>query len=202
MDGPGATMLALTDSFISPLGQFHIAVNEAGVVLCVDLRPQHAEHRWPPFITGHTADAHATAAVREQLMQYAAGERTQFDLPLAHQHNLIGTEFQRRAWDALLTILCGQTRSYAQQAAALSQPTAVRAVGMANSRNPISVIVPCHRVIGSSGALVGYAGGVDIKRRLLEHEGRMEGRVHTSAEPIMSTQHLMITDLPTAAALA
>lgn len=179
-------MHALTDSFISPLGQFHIAVSESGVVLCVDLRPQHAEHRWPPFITGHTPDAHATSAVREQLLQYAAGERTQFDLPLAHRCGLIGTEFQRRAWDALLTIPCGQTRSYAQQAAALSQPAAVRAVGMANSRNPISVIVPCHRVIGAAGALVGYAGGVETKRRLLEHEGRMVAKNSSAAPPLLA----------------
>lgn len=195
-------MHALTDSFISPLGQFHVAVNEAGVALCVDLRPQHAEHRWPPFITGQSPDTQATSAVREQVMQYAAGERTQFDLPLAHRCGLIGTEFQRRAWDALLTIPCGQTRTYAQQAATLNQPTAVRAVGMANSRNPIGVIVPCHRVIGSAGTLVGYAGGVDTKRRLLEHEGRMVGRVPTWAEPTMSTQHSVITALPITAAFA
>jgi O-6-methylguanine DNA methyltransferase len=84
---------------------------------------------------------------------------------------ITGTAFQRRAWAALRTIPAGQTRSYAQQAASIGQPTATRAIGSANCANPIAIIVPCHRVIGTAGALTGYAGGVERKAWLLAHEG-------------------------------
>lgn len=82
----------------------------------------------------------------------------------------MGTDFQRQAWSALIQIPYGQTRSYAQQAAVIGRPSAVRAVGAANGRNPIPVIIPCHRVIGSGGTLTGYAGGTELKARLLELE--------------------------------
>ena len=106
-------------------------------------------------------------SLSEQLAEYFAKERRDFDLPL----DPIGTDFQRLAWDALITIPYGEMRSYGQQAHAIGKPTAVRAVGAANGRNPLSIIVPCHRVIGASGKLTGYAGGLDRKRALLEHEG-------------------------------
>ncbi len=101
-----------------------------------------------------------------QLREYFAGSRTQFDLPLAPA----GTAFQLDAWTALRAIPYGETRSYTEQAAALGRPRAVRAVGSANGRNPIAIVVPCHRVVGSRGGLTGYGGGVDRKRWLLAHE--------------------------------
>lgn len=103
-----------------------------------------------------------------QLMEYLAGERKEFDLPLAFE----GTEFQQAVWKALLAIPYGQTRSYGQIAAVIGKPKACRAVGMANNRNPIAIIVPCHRVIGANGGLVGYGSGLDIKEKLLNLEKR------------------------------
>lgn len=108
----------------------------------------------------------AFADAAEQLEEYFAGERTEFDLEL----NLVGTAFQRRVWAALLTIPYGQTRSYGQIAAQLGAPKASRAVGLANGHNPISIIVPCHRVIGANGSLTGYGGGLNRKRVLLDME--------------------------------
>jgi methylated-DNA-[protein]-cysteine S-methyltransferase len=106
------------------------------------------------------------AAARNQLREYFAGERAEFDLPAAG----VGTAFQRRVWAALAEIPYGETVSYAELARRIGRPSASRAVGMANGRNPISIVVPCHRVIGSDGALTGYGGGVERKRFLLELE--------------------------------
>ena len=103
-----------------------------------------------------------------QLEEYFAGKRAEFDLPLAPA----GTEFQRSVWRALQTIPFGETRSYGEIAAQIGNPKACRAVGMANNRNPIAIIIPCHRVIGHNGSLVGYGGGLDIKQYLLELEKR------------------------------
>ncbi|WP_103500387.1 MULTISPECIES: methylated-DNA--[protein]-cysteine S-methyltransferase [unclassified Streptomyces] len=103
---------------------------------------------------------------REQLEEYFAGRRTVFDLPLG----LRGTPFQRTVWEALLEIPYGWTVSYGQLAERIGRPTAARAVGLANGRNPIGVIIPCHRVVGARGDLTGYGGGVARKRRLLELE--------------------------------
>lgn len=101
-----------------------------------------------------------------QLAEYVAGSRTAFDVPLRPA----GTPFQREVWAALLTIPYGTTRSYRQQAESVGRPSAVRAVGAANGRNPIPVVIPCHRVIGTGGALTGYAGGTALKRALLDLE--------------------------------
>jgi len=98
--------------------------------------------------------------------EYLSGKRKRFSLPLV----MHGTEFQRAVWRALQDIPYGETRSYKEIAAAIGRPKAVRAVGMANHRNPISIIIPCHRVIGHDGSLVGYGGGLPLKRRLLELE--------------------------------
>lgn len=103
----------------------------------------------------------------KQLNEYFAGERSQFDLPLDFQ----GTEFQKQVWQALLEIPYGETRSYGQIALSIGNPKSVRAVGAANGKNPISIIAPCHRVIGASGALTGFAGGLEVKARLLALEG-------------------------------
>lgn len=102
-----------------------------------------------------------------QLDEYFAGKRTAFDLPL----DLAGTEFQRTVWQELTRIPFGHTASYAQQAQRIGNPKAVRAVGAANGRNPVSIVVPCHRVIATSGAPTGYAGGLERKRYLLALEG-------------------------------
>jgi methylated-DNA-[protein]-cysteine S-methyltransferase len=106
----------------------------------------------------------ATAAI--QLEQYFAGERADFELGIA----LEGTEFERRVWDAVRAIPYGETASYAEIAARIGRPGACRAVGRANARNPIAVVVPCHRVVGADGSLTGYAGGIEMKRALLELE--------------------------------
>jgi len=108
-----------------------------------------------------------------QLQAYFAGQLTQFRLPL----DMEGTEFQRRVWSALETIPYGETRTYGQIAEALEQPSAVRAVGAANGSNPVPIVVPCHRVIGANGKLVGYGGGLALKRWLLNLEQRYSGRL-------------------------
>lgn len=102
----------------------------------------------------------------KQLIEYLSGNRTGFDLPLAAK----GTEFQKIIWDALRRIPYGQTRSYKQIAEMVGKPSACRAVGMANNKNPVLIITPCHRVVGADGKLVGYAAGLDIKEKLLEME--------------------------------
>ncbi len=103
-----------------------------------------------------------------QLAEYFAGERSEFDVPL----DAVGTEFQRSAWDALRTIPYGTTVSYGEQAERMGDRRKARAVGAANGRNPISIVVPCHRVVGANGALTGFAGGTDTKAWLLAHEHR------------------------------
>nr|WP_319800665.1 methylated-DNA--[protein]-cysteine S-methyltransferase [Luteolibacter arcticus] len=103
-----------------------------------------------------------------QLAEYFAGERTEFSLPL----DFIGTEFQRKVWHALTTIPFGETRSYRQIAIQVGSPDAVRAVGAANGKNPISIVAPCHRVIGTNGKLTGFAGGLEAKAFLLELESK------------------------------
>jgi len=105
----------------------------------------------------------------DQLAAYFDGTLTEFDLPLAPG----GTPFQRTVWAALQRIPYGETVTYGELAARIGRPTAARAVGLANGRNPISIVVPCHRVIGSSGGLTGYGGGLDRKRQLLDFESRV-----------------------------
>lgn len=105
-----------------------------------------------------------------QLNEYFNGTRRKFNLPI----NPAGTEFQKRVWSTLLKIPYGETRSYGQIAAAIGNPKGARAVGAANNKNPIAIVIPCHRVIGADGALTGYAGGLDIKAILLETEKRFQ----------------------------
>jgi methylated-DNA-[protein]-cysteine S-methyltransferase len=113
----------------------------------------------------------ALAEVRRQVVQYAAGKRRDFALEL----NLEGPDFNRQVWRALCDIPFGTTTSYGAIAKKIGQPGAARAVGAANSANPIALVVPCHRVIGADGSLTGYAGGLPLKRKLLEHEARVMG---------------------------
>lgn len=114
-------------------------------------------------------DARILDQAAAQLHEYFAGERTRFDLPL----ELAGTEFQRLAWTALAEIPYATTRSYAEQARRIGRPTAIRAVGAANGRNPLPIVLPCHRVLGADGSLTGFGGGLHVKRYLLEHEGAL-----------------------------
>ena len=101
-----------------------------------------------------------------QLKEYLAGRRQVFELPLKPE----GTAFQKKVWNALLTVPYGETRSYGDIAVQIENPKAFRAVGMANNRNPIPIVIPCHRIIGAGGSLVGHGGGLDIKVKLLELE--------------------------------
>lgn len=127
---------------------------------------------------GHLDPFSANAALREtnllehaaaQLQEYLQGKRKQFDLPLSPK----GTPFQLQVWDALRNIPYGETRSYKEIAQAVNRPRAFRAVGMANNRNPIAILIPCHRVIGTDGGLVGYGGGLSLKKQLLDLEGAL-----------------------------
>lgn len=120
--------------------------------------------RWEP------SDKKAKPYARE-LTEYFAGKRREFTFPL----DLRGTPFQLKCWRALLRIPYGETRSYADIARAVGKPQAFRAVGMANNRNPLAIVVPCHRVVASDGTLCGYGGGLEVKRKLLELEGALTG---------------------------
>lgn len=122
---------------------------------------------------GAELDARAHASVVSQLNEYFRGQRRAFDIPLAPH----GTPFRRSVWRQLLRIPFGETRTYGDIARAMGNPGAARAVGMANHDNPIPIVIPCHRVVGADGSLTGYAGGLDVKARLLAMEGagaRME----------------------------
>ncbi len=146
-------------SFDSPLGEL-VAVVEDGAL--VRLGPPVDE----PPAGPRDDDDPVLVLVRTQIGEYFAGTRTTFDLPLGPP----GTAFQRRVWDQLSRIPYGTTTTYLELARRLGDVKAVRAVGMANGRNPIALVVPCHRVVGSDGALRGYAHGVERKRALLAHE--------------------------------
>ncbi|MFF2639273.1 methylated-DNA--[protein]-cysteine S-methyltransferase [Streptomyces niveus] len=150
----------------SPYGPLTLVATD-GVLSALYMTEQR--HRPPQETFGEVADREDPpfAAVIAQLDEYFAGERTEFDVPL----RLHGTPFQRGVWEQLLMIPYGETRSYGQLADALGKSGASRAVGLANGKNPVSIIVPCHRVIGSTGSLTGYGGGLDRKQRLLAFEG-------------------------------
>ena len=143
----------------SPVGTLTIVASDEGVreIRFPDESADEAEENGEHPVLEQTA---------AQLSEYFEGHRRQFDLPL----DLEGTEFQVTAWRALADIPYGSTTTYSEQAAAIGRPSAVRAIGAANGRNPIPIVLPCHRVIGADGSLTGYAGGLDIKRFLLEHE--------------------------------
>lgn len=146
----------------TPIGKIGIVDNGdfvTGLFFGDSYRPQGAQEQETPLIK----------RTMEQLREYFSGVRTEFDIPVALQ----GTEFQTQVWKALMEIPYGQTCTYGELAARIGNPKASRAVGMANNRNPVSIIVPCHRVIGASGKLVGYGGGLNVKERLLGLERRV-----------------------------
>ncbi|MFD7458119.1 MULTISPECIES: methylated-DNA--[protein]-cysteine S-methyltransferase [unclassified Streptomyces] len=154
----------------SPYGPLTLVADDG--VLC-GVYMENQRHRPPEDTFGEPATGPSSglstgpfAEAEEQLEAYFAGERTEFTLPL----RLHGTPFQRTVWEHLRTIPYGETRTYGQLADALGNPKASRAVGLANGRNPVGIIVPCHRVVGADGSLTGYGGGLDRKRRLLDFE--------------------------------
>ena len=176
---PAAVDAVASRDVDTPIGRLTVTVSAAGL----------RSVSWPTSEAAHDPDdggsteptAHDAAArsrvelldrTQRQLEEYFDGERTDFALPLDPE----GTEFQRAAWRALRAIPYGTTVSYAEQAAAMGQPGKARAVGAANGRNPIPIIVPCHRVVGSDGSLTGFAGGLDSKRDLLDLERRVSGQ--------------------------
>ncbi len=150
----------------SPVGPLLLAASDAGVHAIEFDAQRHPVPRGPHWRHGDHPLLDATAA---QLDGYFDGRRKAFDLPLAPR----GTGFQQAVWHALASIPYGQTRSYAQLAAHIGHPTATRAVGAANGRNPLPIVLPCHRVIGADGALTGFGGGLPTKRFLLELEGAL-----------------------------
>ncbi len=154
----------------SPVGELRIIASDRGIraILWPVERPGRVE--LGEVVEVQPTDHQILADTVEQLEEYFAGERTAFDLPL----DPAGTDFQRDVWAGLSAIPFGQTRSYGELADELEHPGAARAVGAATGRNPISIVVPCHRLVGSTGALTGFAGGLDAKRWLLTREGVLD----------------------------
>jgi methylated-DNA-[protein]-cysteine S-methyltransferase/epoxyqueuosine reductase len=162
----------------SIIGPLTLCATETGLCLVkfgTFAESEDAIGRWVKAQIGSAAqiykDEERLSEAYRQLAAYFAGELNSFSLPL----DMRGTEFQRRVWEALLTVPYGESASYKDIAVSIGNPLAVRAVGGANNRNPVPVIVPCHRIIGAAGALVGYAGGLGIKSRLLQLEAEQAG---------------------------
>lgn len=146
--------------YVSPVGPLTLISDGAALTHLEFENPRYAYNPAPP------GDDKILRQAQRELDAYFAGKLKAFTVPVAPQ----GTAFQRKCWAALQKIPYGATRSYGQQAQAIGSPKAVRAVGLANGRNPISIIIPCHRVIGANGSLTGYGGGMDRKKTLLDLE--------------------------------
>jgi methylated-DNA-[protein]-cysteine S-methyltransferase len=180
---------AYLDNVESPAGPLRFAVNADGALLFTSF----LEGRYPHTIEQElrregfevTRDAARTGAARAQLAEYARGKRQVFDLPLC----LIGSDWQRAVWTALLEIPFGETHSYGELARRLGDPHGARAVGSANGSNRIPLVIPCHRVIGADGRLIGFGGGLHLKSRLLAHEARVLGR---EVNPPVTQQRLTL----------
>ncbi|MGD0270338.1 MAG: methylated-DNA--[protein]-cysteine S-methyltransferase [Candidatus Sulfotelmatobacter sp.] len=162
----------------SPIGPLFLAASDRGLVALEfdarspgqqSIRPSPRDLREEKRGFAFEESPRMLRPYVSELEEYFAGKRREFTFPL----DLRGTDFQKACWQALLAIPYGETRTYADIARAVGKPTAFRAVGMANNRNPIAIVVPCHRVIASDGTLYGYGGGLDIKRKLLELEGAL-----------------------------
>ena len=152
----------------TPIGELTLTASETALTGVYFPTSRHG----PPPIASHSEAGPAgeiLARARQQLAEYFARTRMTFDLPLA----AVGSDFEQRVWDVLRTIPFGATMTYGELARRLGDARNARAVGAANGKNPIPIIVPCHRVIGANGDLTGFGGGVDRKRWLLEHEGAL-----------------------------
>jgi O-6-methylguanine DNA methyltransferase len=166
--------------FASPLGPLFLAASDRGLVALEfdvrrpgqqTIRPNPRDLRAETKGIRFEESASVMQPVTRELEQYFAGKRREFTFDL----DLRGTDFQLACWRALVAIPFGETRSYGDIARAVGRPQGFRAAGMANNRNPVAIVVPCHRVIASDGTLCGYGGGLDVKRRLLELEGALSG---------------------------
>jgi len=166
--------------FSSPIGPLFLAASDKGLVALEfdarlpgqqSVRPNPRNLREEEKKVAFDESPDVLRPYQEQLEEYFSGRRREFTFPL----DLRGTDFQLACWRVLSAIPYGETRTYADIARAIGKPHAFRAVGMANNRNPIAIVVPCHRVIASDGTLCGYGGGLDIKRHLLELEGALTG---------------------------
>ena len=157
--------------FDTPIGVLRLLGDEARIER-IDLPATAARAPDPGWREERDAPPAALRTARRQLREYFDGARRAFDLPLAPE----GTAFQRRVWEALRRIPYGETISYGALARRVGKPAAARAVGAANGRNPLAIVVPCHRVIGAGGALTGYGGGLPVKQALLALERRVAGQ--------------------------
>jgi methylated-DNA-[protein]-cysteine S-methyltransferase len=159
----------------SPIGPLRLAASEEGLCALYMSKHRHAPDEestaWEPLTADDRRQARIIDETQRQLDDYFAGRLTVFDLPLAFH----GTEFQNTVWRALCAIGHGVTISYGELARRIGNPKAVRAVGLANGRNPISIVVPCHRVIGADGSMTGYGGGIERKIFLLDLEAKVAG---------------------------
>lgn len=166
-------MDAYLDIIDSPAGPLAFAVDGEGALVWLQFvegdyeRTVEQELERKGYRVGRDPDR--TARAREELLEYGAGERRGFGVPVV----FAGSEWQKAVWEALTRIPFGETRSYGEVAAMTGRPKAARAVGRANATNRLAVVVPCHRVIGADGTLTGFAGGMHLKTRLLEHERRI-----------------------------
>jgi methylated-DNA-[protein]-cysteine S-methyltransferase len=158
----------------SPLGTMLLVANGSSLTGLYFVGQKYIAEPSEDWIRSEVAQPFPHA--KRQLAEYFARERRAFDLPLSFE----GTPFQQRVWSAIAAIPCGETMSYSALARSVGAPRSVRAVGAATGRNPISLVVPCHRVVGADGSLTGYAGGLDRKRTLLALETSGEGYVGTS----------------------
>ena len=149
----------------SPVGRLTLVATDEGLAGILWAKDRHGRVRLN--IGAEDASYPVLVKTERQLKEYFAGTRKHFDLRL----DVAGTAFQRKVWNALLTIPFGETRSYGDIARQIGHPGAMRAVGAANGRNPVSIVAPCHRVIGSTGKLTGFGGGLDVKAQLLALEG-------------------------------
>lgn len=163
-------MTLTTTTYQSPVGELLLVASDSGLraVLWPDDTAERARVKLGDSKPGNNE---VLAQATRELDEYFAGKRQDFDVAL----DPIGTDFQKAVWTSLRKIRYGTTQSYGDQAEVIGRPTAVRAVASANGKNPISIVVPCHRVIGSNGKLTGFAGGLDAKRWLLDHEAANAG---------------------------
>ena len=151
--------MTYTKHLDSPVGLLRLVATDNGL--------SEVQFEQDGEIDRHHDDHQLLAEAETQLLEYFAGQRQEFDIEIDIAQ---GTEFQLAAWQALAEVPYGETRTYRQQAQAVGRPKAVRAIGSANGKNPISIILPCHRIIGSDGSLTGYGGGLSTKEFLLNHE--------------------------------